>query len=185
MELQKSFTNEKEFLASLGMKALIKPVDGFTCPRVAQLTQRSNQFNLRTVRYTDDDVKKMMVNPEFKTLTTSLSDKYGDYGLISAVFLAKKSPDTFFIDTWIMSCRVLKRGVESLVLNEVVAAAIESGCRFVEGEYLPTAKNGMVKDFYMQLGFESTGEPGRYRLDVTAFNHRETFIQKIADYVNN
>ena len=72
MELQKSFANEDEFLASLDMKAVIKPVDNFTCPRVAQLTQRSNQFNLRTIRYTDDEVKKIMINPDFKTITVSL-----------------------------------------------------------------------------------------------------------------
>jgi FkbH-like protein len=185
MELQKTFTNENEFLASLDMRAVIKPVDSFTCPRVAQLTQRSNQFNLRTIRYTDDDVKKIMVNPDFITATISLSDKYGDYGLISTVILEKTSPDTLFIDTWIMSCRVLKRGVESLLLNEIVATAKESGARFVIGEYLPTSKNGMVKEFYRELGFDFTGEPGRYRLDVASFRYRDTFIQKTANYVSN
>ncbi|RYF88034.1 MAG: HAD-IIIC family phosphatase, partial [Chitinophagaceae bacterium] len=87
MELQKSFTNESEFLAGLNMRAVIGPVDSFTCPRVAQLTQRSNQFNLRTIRYTDDEIRRIMVNPDFYTLTISLSDIYGDYGLISAVIL--------------------------------------------------------------------------------------------------
>jgi FkbH-like protein len=185
MELQKSFLNEDEFLASLDMKALVKPVDSFTCPRVAQLTQRSNQFNLRTVRYTDDDVKKLMVNPDFKTITVSLADKYGDYGLISAVFLEKRSSDSVFIDTWIMSCRVLKRGVEWMVLDEIVHSAIKSDCKYIESEYLATPKNGMVRNHYQILGFEELDTPGKYRLNIENYIPKANFIEKIRDYVNN
>jgi FkbH-like protein len=185
MELQKSFLNEDEFLASLDMKALVKPVDSFTCPRVAQLTQRSNQFNLRTIRYTDDDVKKLMVNPDFRTITVSLADKYGDYGLISAVFLEKKSTDTVFIDTWIMSCRVLKRGVEWMVLDEIIRAAVESGCKYIESEYIATPKNGMVSNHYQLLGFEELDTSGKYRLKIENYLPKANFIEKIRDYVNN
>jgi len=185
MELQKSFVNEEEFLASLNMRALIKPVDSFTCPRVAQLTQRSNQFNLRTVRYTDDGVKKIMVNPDFKTITISLSDKYGDYGLISSVFLEKKSSEILFIDTWIMSCRVLKREVEWLVLNEIVKTAAESGFKYIDSEYLATPKNEMVKDHYSKLGFEEKEVAGKYRLSVEDYSAKKGFIQKIVDYVSS
>jgi FkbH-like protein len=184
-ELQKSFVNEDEFLASLNMKAVLKPVDSFTCPRVAQLTQRSNQFNLRTIRYTDDDVKKIMINPTFKTITVSLADKYGDYGLISAVFLEKKSTDTIFVDTWIMSCRVLKRGVEWMVLDEIVHAAIESGCKYIESEYLATSKNGMVRDHYKLLGFEKLDESGKYLLRIENYLPRTNYIEKTGSYVNN
>ncbi|HTE24840.1 HAD-IIIC family phosphatase [Flavitalea sp.] len=184
-ELQKSFVNEDEFLAGLDMKAVIKPVDSFTCPRVAQLTQRSNQFNLRTVRYTDDDVKKIMVNPDFKTITVSLADKYGDYGLISAVFLEKKSADTIFVDTWIMSCRVLKRGVEWMVLDEIVHAALESGFKYIDSEYLATAKNGMVRDHYKLLGFEELDASGKYRLLIENYLPGNNYIEKTGDYVNN
>jgi FkbH-like protein len=184
-QLQKTFTNEAEFLKSLEMKALVQPVDSFTCPRVAQLTQRSNQFNLRTVRYTDEDIKAIMVNGDYRTVTLSLSDKYGDYGLISAIIMRRISDDTFFIDTWIMSCRVLKRGVENLALNELVSIARESGCRFIVGEYLPTLKNGMVSNHYIGLGFEALSAPGSFQLDVTQYNDRNTFINKTGIYVNN
>ena len=184
MEFQKSFANEDEFLQSLNMEAIIKPVDNFLRPRVAQLTQRSNQFNLRTVRYTDEDIKKMMTDPEFMTLTISLSDTYGDYGLISAAFLQKKSDEHLFIDTWIMSCRVLKRGVERFLLNEIVSAARQASFRFIEAEYIPTTKNAIVKDHYMQLSFEPVHGSGKYRLDIDSYQMKNTFIQKTMDYAD-
>jgi FkbH-like protein len=184
-ELQKTFANEDEFLKSLDMKATVKPVDIFNCPRVAQLSQRSNQFNLRTVRYTDDDIKRLMVDPGFITITISLSDKYGDYGLISAVILEKRSAEVLFIDTWIMSCRVLKRGVESLVLNEICALAKDGGFRSVVGEYVPTKKNSLVSGHYVGLGFEALATEGQYRLDVNSYQERQNFIQKTLIYANS
>ena len=120
------FTNEDEFLASLAMAAEVKPFDKFTAPRVAQLTQRSNQFNLRTIRYTEDEIQKIMSSEDHYTRSFTLQDKFGDNGLISIVILKKNSTE-LFIDTWIMSCRVLKRGMEALVLNEVVNIAKQNG----------------------------------------------------------
>jgi FkbH-like protein len=184
MELQKSFANEAEFLQSLNMTAVIKPIDNFTAPRVAQLTQRSNQFNLRTIRYTDEEVRLLMNNPDFKTLTVSLTDKYGDYGLISAVFMEKKSDEILFVDTWIMSCRVLKRGVESFVLNEMVNLAEEAGYLFIEAEYIPTQKNAIVKDHYPLLGFQPAGEPNKYRISIKDYKVIKNYIHKSENYAN-
>lgn len=139
--LQQKFTNEEDFLQNLDMVCIVEPVTKFSLPRVAQLTQRSNQFNLRTVRYTDEDVQQKIVdNKDAMSLTFTLSDKYGDYGLISVIFLEKKG-NTYFIDTWIMSCRVLKRNVENFVLNAIVDLAKANGVDKIIGEYLPTAKN--------------------------------------------
>ncbi|HMF71163.1 MAG TPA: HAD-IIIC family phosphatase, partial [Flavitalea sp.] len=184
LEFQKLFTNERDFLASLDMKAVIKPVDNFNCPRIAQLTQRSNQFNLRTIRYTDEDIKRIMHDPDYKSLTVTLEDKYGDYGLISAVILRLLSSSELFIDTWIMSCRVLKRGVELCLLNEMVTLGLESGYKFLVGEYIPTPKNGMVKNHYEQLGFRPDSD-GRYYLELTNFNYKDTVIHKSGKYVNS
>ncbi len=184
MELMKSFANEEEFLLSLNMQALVNPLNGFTRPRVAQLTQRSNQFNLRTVRYTEADLQKLMDDCNFMSLTVSLTDIYGDYGLISTVFLEKKNVNHLFIDTWIMSCRVLKRGVEALLLNEIVALATKNGFSFIIGEYIPTAKNSLVKEHYIQLGFESTTDPRRFILDVKKYSAKKHHITKSIDYVN-
>ena len=176
--LQKQFTTEAEFLESLGMEATIKSVDNFTRPRVAQLTQRSNQFNLRTQRYTDGDIAKIMTDPNKYTLTVSLADSFGDYGLISAVILEKKSTECLFIDTWIMSCRVLKRGVENMLLEEIVALAKEYGFSHIEGEYIPTAKNGLVKDHYKSLGFQLDVQTGTWKLNVADYITNQIFIKK-------
>ena len=112
------------YLKSLEMYAQINSFDDFNIPRIAQLTQRSNQFNLRTIRYTEDEVVKLMKSENHLTFYIKLKDKFGDYGLISIVILIKQK-DKLFIDTWIMSCRVLKRGVEKLLLNKVVEKAKE------------------------------------------------------------
>jgi FkbH-like protein len=167
------------------MTAVIKPVDSFTLPRVAQLTQRSNQFNLRTIRYTDDDISRIMNDPEKLTLTVSLKDTFGDYGLISAAIMEKRPGNILFIDTWIMSCRVLKRGVESFLLNEIVTLAEEAGCRVIQGEYIPTAKNGLVKDHYSQLGFSQLEEAGQWLLDISQYESKPTFIKKTNTYAIN
>ncbi|MFL5740263.1 MAG: HAD-IIIC family phosphatase, partial [Flavisolibacter sp.] len=177
--LQKSFTSEEEFLESLDMVAEVKPVDQFSLPRVAQLTQRSNQFNLRTVRYTEEEVKQIIVDPSRSVLTISLKDKFGDYGLISCVFLERKEKN-LFITNWIMSCRVLKRGVEHLVLNEITSLAREQGLKNVVGEYIPTAKNGIVQDHYKNLGFEA--KDGKWMLEISSYQVRPTNIKKRNDY---
>lgn len=176
--LQKSFANEDEFLESLNMVATLHRVDSYTCPRVAQLTQRSNQFNLRTVRYTEEDIKTLTNDPSYLSLAMSLSDTYGDYGIISAIIMKRKSQEHLFIDTWIMSCRVLKRGVEHFLLNEIIMIAKKEGFKYIEGEYIPTAKNGIVKNHYAQLGFESLNEPGQYRLEIESYKMKNTFMQK-------
>lgn len=171
---QRIYKNEADYLAGLGMTATIKPLDAFTVPRAAQLSQRSNQFNLRTVRYTEAEVLALASTPDYFPFTVSLTDKFGDYGIISFVVL-KKEGEALFIENWMMSCRVLKRGVEETVLNGIVAIAKEAGCNTVVGEYLPTAKNGLVKDHYQNLGFAAHG--GRWRLPVQDYGEKRTAIK--------
>ncbi len=167
------FANIDEYLASLQMVSDVKEVDSFSLPRVAQLTQRSNQFNLRTQRYTDEDLKSMIESKEYIAISYTLVDKYGDNGLISAVVL-KKEKDFIFVDTWIMSCRVLKRTMEPFVLNTIVEEAKKLGYSKLIGEYLPTAKNGMVKDHYKNFGFEE--KEGRWELNIDSFEKHKCFI---------
>lgn len=174
-DVQAVFENEDDFLKSLNMFSLARPFDSFTIPRVAQLTQRSNQFNLRTVRYTEEDIRKISESEDYLTLSFTLKDKFGDYGLISALIL-KKEKDALFIDTWIMSCRVLKRNMESFVLNSIVELAGKNGYDYIIGEHLPTAKNELVKDHYKGLGF--TSESDIWRLDITAYEDKKNFISK-------
>jgi FkbH-like protein len=170
---QEVFTNEDDFLKSLDMKAAVTPFNRFNTPRVSQLTQRSNQFNLRTARYTEEDIAKIATSNDHLHLAFSLKDKFGDYGLISVIILQKRQ-DALFIDTWIMSCRVLKRGMELFSLNEIVMSAREEGFKKIIGEYLPTPKNGLVKNDYADLGFTANG--GLWELDVDSYSGKKHFI---------
>jgi len=173
-DLQKSFTNIDEYLKSLEMVSVVKPFDDFNVPRIAQLTQRSNQFNLRTVRYTEADVQAMSQSSEFITLSFNLEDKFGDHGLIALIILKQQQDKTAFIDTWIMSCRVLKRGMEEFTVNQMVKRARDAGIEKLIGEYIPTAKNAMVKDLYAQMGFAGSG--GRWELDLRGRTDFNVFI---------
>lgn len=154
MQLKSTFANEHEFLESLGMQATVEPFNTFNTPRVAQLTQRSNQFNLRTVRYSEDDIKQLAQAPEVIDMAFSLKDRFGDHGLIAVVVMRPIDAESLLVDTWLMSCRVLKRGMECFTLNQMVEAARSRGYKRIVGEYLPTPKNGMVANHYPELGFQ-------------------------------
>ena len=123
--LMQHYENEDDFLANLNMISVVKSFDDFNIPRVAQLTQRSNQFNLRTIRYTDEDIKRICKNPEYFTISLTLEDKFGDHGLICVIILKKENDKDLFIDTWIMSCRVLKRGMENFTLLMITELALK------------------------------------------------------------
>ena len=110
---QCQFSDYGEYLKSLEMTAKTEAFDSFHFSRIAQLTQRSNQFNLRTVRYTEQEIAQLAGDERHLTRYFTLSDKFGDYGLISVAVLDKQEDKTLFISEWLMSCRVLKRGVVS------------------------------------------------------------------------
>lgn len=173
--LQQSFTNEDDFLKSLNMIAVIEPFNKFNSPRVAQLSQRSNQFNLRTIRYTEGDIERISSADNYNTFSFSLSDKFGDNGLVCAVILNEDSNQTAFIDTWFMSCRVLKRGLENLVLNTLVEYTKDKGYKYLRGEYIPTPKNAMVKDHYFNLGFKEDGNS--WLLSLSDYQEKKTLIK--------
>jgi FkbH-like protein len=147
-----SFSNQDDFLKSLDMIGFVEGFNNFNIPRVAQLIQRSNQFNLRTIRYSEEDIVNIANSNEHLGLAFKLKDKFGDYGLISVVIL-KKELDYLFIDTWVMSCRVLKRGVEDYVLQEIIKTAKKLNCEFVKAEYIATLKNKLVENLLSDLNF--------------------------------
>jgi FkbH-like protein len=144
------------------------------------LSQRSNQFNLRTIRYTDADIARMGSDDTYSCFSFTLEDKYGDNGLICVVILHKEDADTLFVDTWFMSCRVLKRGMEYFTLNTIVAYAKQHGFKRIIGEYIPTSKNGMVAEHYDRLGFTPmvTSDSKRYELHVDSYERKECYIIK-------
>ena len=178
VSLSKTFTNEADFLKSLNMVSVVSGFSKFNTPRVAQLSQRSNQFNLRTVRYTDADIEAFANNPDVIDLSFTLEDKFGDNGLIAVVIMKPLDKETLFVDTWFMSCRVLKRGMENFTLNTMVEAAKAKGYKRIIGEYLPTLKNKMVEQHYPGLGFSRIEcvETSKWELDIENYKKRECYI---------
>lgn len=176
----KAFTNEADFLKSLNMVSVVKGFDSFNTPRVAQLSQRSNQFNLRTIRYTDADIEALAKDPDVIDLSFTLEDKFGDNGLIAVIIMKPLDNETLFVDTWFMSCRVLKRGMENFTLNTMVEKAKAAGYKRIVGEYLPTSKNKMVEHHFPDLGFKKIegSETDLYELDVERYSPRECYIDK-------
>lgn len=156
-QVQSSAGDMESYLRSLEMKARIGPINATTLERSVQLIHRSNQFNLTTRRWSVAEVTRALQDPDWITGTVSLADRFGDNGLISVV-LACVRGEALEIDTWLMSCRVLKRGVEQFLLNHLCSVARERGLKSLRGEYVPTAKNALVRDHYATLGFSKTGE---------------------------
>ena len=174
-----NFSDESAYLKSLDMVSTVSHFNRYNIPRVAQLSQRSNQFNLRTIRYTEEEILSIAASDKYVTLAFTLSDKFGDNGLISVVILEKQDT-VLFINTWFMSCRVLKRGMENFALNEIVTIAKQNGFMYIIGEYLPTAKNGIVARLYDELGFtKEEGTPtAQYKLCVSEYKERVCYIKK-------
>ncbi len=158
-ELASRATDLNSFLASLGMRMKVESVNELNLERATQLVNKSNQFNLTTRRYTPAQMREISRSPDWLTLTFSLKDTLGDNGLIG-VILVQKREEAMMVDTWVMSCRVLQRGVEHFARNELVELARREGRPRILGTYIPTAKNGMVKDHFARLAFEQTGTDG-------------------------
>lgn len=174
-DMRDSLETYDDYLRSLEMSAGVCPFDEFHVPRIAQLTNRSNQFNLRTVRYSEREIEDIISDPERKGLYVTLRDRFGDYGLVSVIILKRMGAQTFFIDTWLMSCRVLKRGVETFVMNRLVDIAKTEGASYLTGEYIATAKNALVKNFYERSGFEKD-ENGIWMLQTARYQQQANYI---------
>jgi FkbH-like protein len=151
--LRESVTDIEAFLRSLAMEIDFRPFDAQGRARIAQLINKSNQFNLTTRRYTESDVLALERDPEIFTLQVRLKDTFGDNGMIGVVVARPSDPGEWEIDTWLMSCRVLGRRVEAMVLRELVLHARERGIGRLVGRYVPTGKNRLVEDHYPKLGF--------------------------------
>jgi FkbH-like protein len=168
-----SHSSEAQFLASLQLKVEVRRNDRASAPRVAELTQKSNQFNLTTRRRTVSEVVGLMESDEFDVYSIHVSDKFGDSGLTGVVVIRYGLSGEAAIDTFLLSCRVLGRGVETSIWAEPLQAARDRGSATIAADYLPTAKNGQVRDFWDRLGFAliSDGADGHrsYRADLATF----------------
>lgn len=156
-ELQASYDNYSDYLLSLEMHSTIKPFEAIYMARIAQLTNKSNQFNLTTRRYSQADIEKVASDKDYITLYGKLTDKFGDNGVVS-VIIGHKICDECHIDLWIMSCRVLKRDMEFAMMDALVKQCKEANIKNIYGYFYPTAKNAMVKNFFEMQGFVKIAE---------------------------
>lgn len=158
--LRASFVDYEDYLKSLEMKGEIQGFLPIYMSRIAQLTNKSNQFNLTTKRYSQSEIEQVASDPDFITLYGKLRDKFGDNGVVSVVIgrIAGKAHDELHMELWLMSCRVLKREMEFAMMDALVKRAEDLGIKKIIGYYYPTAKNMMVKDFYGLQGFIKVSE---------------------------
>ena len=154
--LQKQVGGVEAYLASLEMSITFQPFDALGRTRIAQLINKSNQYNLTTRRYTEPEVLAAESDPTVFTLQVRLSDIFGDNGMISVVICRPAAPGAWRIDTWLMSCRVLERRVEHMVLREILEHARRAAVHTLVGIYIPSNRNQMVAEHYAKLGFLKT-----------------------------
>lgn len=172
------------YLSSLGMKLIAGPFDSSNAKRVTQLVNKTNQFNVTTKRYSDDEIEHFMNSRDYIDLQMKLLDRFGDNGIISVV-IGKVEDSALFLDTWLMSCRVLGRQVEEAALNLVVEKARERQLLKLVGVYKPTEKNGMVRDLYSRLGFQliSSDDAGvtTWELSLSSFDIRSHYMEVVQE----
>ena len=176
-----SASDLQSHLASLQMQAHVSPFDAVGRTRVTQLINKTNQFNLCTRRCSEAEIAALETTPGALTMQVRLIDRFGDNGII-AVVVGLPDGNAWVLDTWLMSCRVLNRGMERAMLNVIVARARASGVQRLVGHYRPTEKNELVREHYARLGF--TALPSAelsvgtsWELDVASYQDLETQIQ--------
>ena len=176
---QAAFSDYGAYLDSLEMKATIRRFEPLYMQRIAQLTNKSNQFNLTTLRCSEDDIRAMAEDAGCLCLYGKLVYKFGDNGVVTVV-AGRQQGDVLHLQLWLMSCRVLKRGMEDAMMDAVVADAASRGIKTIRGYYYPTAKNGMVRDFYAEMGYTQleTDENGGtvWELEVETYRPRQPHI---------
>jgi len=159
-ELQKQVGGVDAYLASLDMTITFQPFDATGRARIVQLINKSNQYNLTTRRYTDPEIVAIEADPTIFTLQVRLADIFGDNGMISVIICRPTDAKVWDIDTWLMSCRVLERKVEHMVLREILEHARAAGVEKITGTYRPTERNKLVVNHYAKLGFTKTADDG-------------------------
>jgi FkbH-like protein len=151
---EQSAPSLESFFTGLEMTARHGPVDAETLPRVVQLINKTNQFNLTTRRYTENQVRAMAASPDWWCRWFRLADRFGDHGLIGVILADKREHPVWYVDTWLMSCRVLGRQMERFMCACLLTAAKRDGARAVGGEYISSEKNAVVGDLYPRMGFQ-------------------------------
>lgn len=173
------FGDYAEYLKSLEMHAVIDDFLPVYLARITQLTNKSNQFNVTTKRYTPAEMEEVFRDNQYIRLYGKLTDKFGDNGVVSVV-IGKKEGDTLHMDLWLMSCRVLKRDMELAMLDTLVEKCREAGISAIQGYYYPTAKNNMVRGLYESFGFQKISEDEQgntvWRMEISGYEPKNHVI---------
>jgi FkbH-like protein len=181
---QQKFGNQDEYLRSLDLKVTLSRNLAAQLPRISELTQKSNQFNLTTRRYSPAEIEKIMSSADRAVYSAHVFDKFGDHGL-TGVAIVRREGKRLLIENFLMSCRVIGRGIETAIWKNIFADAQNAGCDFVAAEFIRSSKNSMVENFYSQLGLieiESSENCKVYGIEIGALNFNSTNHVKV-DYV--
>jgi FkbH-like protein len=180
-ELKTSIVDFADYIKNLEIVLDISEVDDFTISRAAQLTQKTNQFNLRTKRYSENDIYEIIRNHGI-AFQMNVKDRFGDNGITGLIILRKESSTIIFIDTLLLSCRVLGREIEYEFLRRILFYLKNMNYCLVKSEFIPTSKNGQTNNFYEKLKFklvEQNSNKKRYELELKNFNYEENNSFKI------
>jgi FkbH-like protein len=167
---ENNFTNMDDFLSSLEMEVIHQDANEFTIPRISQLVMKTNQFNLTSKRYSENEIRKMAHNKiDYVIRTFSINDKFGDNGLTGLYIINKFSQKQWIIDSFLLSCRVMGRNIENTMLNDILELAKKENVDEIIGEYIPSVKNSVTKDLYVQYGFEIFSDTKFILKDISNF----------------
>ncbi len=177
-ELEKSVSNLDDFLKELDIKVKMKKSNEFLIPRISQLTLKTNQFNLTTRRYQEEEIKNFSSNTKFIVGCAQVLDKFGDNG-ITGVYIIKKNDKSWLIDTFLLSCRIMGRGVENAILSQILLDAQKNGIDEIQAEFIPTQKNQPAENFLSDFGFKKQDEMWIYKLnnEIKLPNHLKVEIE--------
>ena len=153
VEFENKIGDFNEFLKQMDIQVLIKKADGFSIPRISQLTLKTNQFNLTTKRYQEDQISSFSDDKNRIVECAQVSDKFGDNG-ITGVYIVEKKNDEWIIDTFLLSCRIIGRGVEDIMLSQLIERARKENIKKIKGKFIPTKKNKPAENFYEEFGFK-------------------------------
>ena len=163
-KLEKSVSNIDDFLRDLDIRVNIKKSNDYLIPRISQLTLKTNQFNLTTKRYQEEEIRDLSNNKRFIVGCAQVLDKFGDNG-ITGVFIVDKNAKSWNIDTFLLSCRIMGRGVENAILSQILPDAKVQGVDEVTAQFIPTQKNKPAENFLSDNGFEKEGNSWIYKLN--------------------
>ena len=164
-ELQKNSLDLEEFLRQLNIEVKIKHADEFTIPRISQLTLKTNQFNLTTQRYQEEEIRKFANDQKKIVGCARVIDKFGDNGITGVFIINKDNNNEWTLDTFLLSCRVIGRNVEYCILNHIIEKAKNEGIKKLKGKFIPTKKNKPSENFLPNFGFKKEGDHWVYSIE--------------------